>query len=443
MRTDSFSVTRAGPTFWLLVSWAAIDGAVAIYLAAYGVNAASSMLLVLGLMAFVAAAIAAPRAGTPVLGGLLVLVGAHVVLRAVIPFRAEAPPPIPLFQALAAGAAIALLIGVIWTYRTGDHRGLTWALLLVIGLGMVFRAAIVLVDVTLPFDVPLIQEAAADALRNGADPYLTRVYHSGYPYLPVAALAAMLGSLMGDARWAVVVGDALTIAGLLLASRRLALPSPVGVAIGALWAWTSGGFYVTWQGFPEPILTGFLAVGAALLVGPAPRRVAAGVMLGLSVGTKQLVVGVLPFLVRSAKGRVALAVALATATVCIVPLALWHPAEFAEGTFWSHLAEPGRGFALNLLAWSSFQLDAPLIIVLPFSLVVGWWASHRFADVDSAWLAGSAGLLLVAFLLNRLAFANYYAIPLVLMLLLIMACSPRAETQALVASATPGSAGAP
>ena len=138
--------------------------------------------------------------------------------------------------------------------------------------------------------------------------------------------------------------------------------------------------------------------------------------------------------------------ALATAALIMIPFALWHPGEFAAGAVWSHLAEPGRGYALNLLAWPTFQLDGPLIIVLPAALLVGAWTSRRFLDDDRAWLAGSAGLLLFAFAFNRVAFVNYYSIPLVLILqlLLVLACpplkreaSPEAVAQAAARSGHP------
>jgi hypothetical protein len=65
-----------------------------------------------------------------------------------------------------------------------------------IGLGLAYRAAIVATDVMAPFDVPRIQEAAGQALLRGADPYLTYVFRGGYPYLPIAAVAAAIGETL-------------------------------------------------------------------------------------------------------------------------------------------------------------------------------------------------------------------------------------------------------
>ena len=55
MSTLSTSLTRAGSTFWLVVTWVALDGAVSTYLLSNGVNALSSTLLMLAAVAFAAA----------------------------------------------------------------------------------------------------------------------------------------------------------------------------------------------------------------------------------------------------------------------------------------------------------------------------------------------------------------------------------------------------
>lgn len=406
------------PTLLLVVAWAAIDASVAVYLGIYGVNGASSALLAIGLAAFMLALLASGDRATSIIGAATVLLIAHLALRVIVPFRAEDPPPAPFVQVLAIGA-----LGLLFAGASVARRSPRWIpvlLMAIIGLGLVARVAILLVDIAPPFDVPRIQEAAAAALRSGSDPYLTSVYQAGYPYLPVAALAGLLGSLAGDARWAVVAGDAMTVVGLAVAGHRMAVPRPLGLTLAALWTWSSGGLYVVWQGFPEPILTGFLALGTASMVGPRPWPRLAGVLLGLSLGTKQFGLGLLPFLGAKPKGRVALFAAVVVGLLCILPFAAWHPAEFAEGTFWSHLSEPGRPYALNLLSWPSLQLDVPPAICLGVALGVGWWSSRQVRDGDGAWLAGSGALLLVAFALNRIAFVNYYAIPLVLTLLLVL-----------------------
>ena len=428
----------AGSTFWLVVTWVALDGAVATYLLVNGVNAVSTSLLVLAAAAFGLAVVTEPRAAPGVQTMLLIVVGAQMVLRVLVPFRPELPSPAWLFPALALGAGVLYGVVIVTIRRAGTQRAVQACLLGIVALGLACRAAIVLADVHPTFDVPRIQEAAAAALRAGSDPYLTHVYDSGYPYLPVAAIGAAIASLFGDARWAIVAGDAMTIVGILVLAHRLRAPAPLGPTVAALWAWWAGGLYVVWQGFPEPLLLGFLTLGVAALVGPQRHELAAGVLVGLSVATKQFGVAVLPFLLLSRHGRKVAVIAVVTAVVIVAPFGLWHTREFLEGTFWSQLAEPGRDYSLNLLVWPSVRLDPPYVPILVVAMVAGWWVSRRYerVDADAGWVAGSTTLLLIAFLANRIAFVNYYSLVMLLLLLLVTLLSARlAPTSSAVAPA--------
>ena len=293
-----------------------------------------------------------------------------------------------------------------------------------IGLGLVYRAAIVATDAMPSFDVPLIQEAAGQALLHGADPYLTHVFRGGFPYLPIAAVAAAVGEVLGDARWASWIGDVMVVTGIVLFARRAGAGRHLGLILAAVWAWWSGGFYVTWQGFPEPILIAFMTLAAAALAGRRPRALVGGILIGLSVATKQFGLGLLPFIPwRSGTWRWTLLTAVGATLLAVAPFALWHPAQFAEGVFFSHLREPGRPFALNLLSFPGLTLDMPLVVAFPLAIAFGWLSRRHLDAPVQRWLAGSAGLLLGAFALNRIAFVNYYAIPLALILLLILSLS--------------------
>ena len=67
------------------------------------------------------------------------------------------------------------------------------------------------------------------------------------------------------------------------------------------------------------------------------------------------------------------------------------------------------------------HLEVSLLIVFPLALVFGLVCQRRQGGPIAAWLAGSAGFLLLAFVLKSLiAFVNYYAIPMTLILLLIL-----------------------
>lgn len=428
MRIPSSPTARYGPPFGLLLTWAAIDAAVAIYLRVYGANIVSTTLLLAGLVLFGITTYTGRTSTADIRGLALILLGAHLAIAVVSPFRAEAPPPSDLFRVFPAIGLVAILAAAVVSRRGPLGPAWTWALWIAIAAGFLDRIAIVATDVWPPFDVPLIQQAAGQALLRASDPYLTFIYDSGYPYLPLAAIAGALGELAGDARWANVIGDAMTVAGILLFARRAGASRSLAITLAALWTWWAGALYVTWQGFSEPLLIGLSTLGAAALAGPAPRTAIGGVVIGLAAATKQFGLGLIPFLVtRPWPGRRAAATALITWAIVVIPFALWHPPEFMEGAFLSHLREPGRPYALNLLTWPGITLDVGFVLVAPVVLAFGWLCQRRIEAPLAAWLVGSTGLLLLAFLLNRIAFVNYYAIPLALLLLLMLAFAPRPE----------------
>jgi hypothetical protein len=410
-----------GSAFWFVIAWAALDVAIGTYLHVNGVNAISTALLVVGMVAFLVAATVGGRGSSSVGGILMLMVCAQAMVWVVLPYQADSFPSDPLVSSLAL-IGVALSVAAYLSARgTASPRRAQALLVGVAVLGLASRAAIVLVDPYPAFDVPRIQEAAGAAIRAGSDPYLTHVYEPGYPYLPVAAIAAGLGGFVGDARWAAVMGDALTVLGLLVLARRCRAPAMVGPSMAALWAWWGAGLYVAWQGFPEPILLGLLTCGVALSVGSPRRWILAGILLGAAAATKQFGLAALPYLVRSGRGRRMLVVAIVTAAVLVLPFLLWHTPEFLEGSFWSLLDAPGRDYALNLLVWPGGRVDPPYLPILVLALVVGWLVARRFDGVsaDASWLAGSTSLLFIAFLANRIAFVNYYAIVMLFLLLLI------------------------
>jgi len=139
------------------------------------------------------------------------------------------------------------------------------------------------------------------------------------------------------------------------------------------------------------------------------------------VATKQFGVAALPYLVRSRHGRRILMVAIVTAALLVAPFALWHTTEFLEGSFWSLLDTPGRDYALDLLVWPTGRIDLPYLPMLAVALGAGWLVARRFdaAGPDASWIAGSTSLLLLAFLANRIAFVNYYAMVMLFLLVLV------------------------
>jgi Glycosyltransferase family 87 len=413
----------------LFVAWICLDAAISIYLVQYGIGTASRLLLIAGIVLFGYVAIRGGAPGTRRIDELAALVIAvHCAIFLVFPFRADPgpPPPSDLYRIFPALALIGLGVGGALIAAGRGRGAMTAALVTAVVIGIAFRVVIVATDAPPFFDVFYIQEAAGGALLSGIDPYLTRVWINGYLYLPLAAIAAAAGELFGDARWASVAGDLMVVAALVLFSRRIGASARSGLAMAAVWVWWAAGLYIVWQGFPEPILIGFAALAAAALAGPAPRTVLAGVLVGLAAATKQFGLGLIPFLPLGRGGWKAVVAAGVTWLIVVVPFALWHPDRFFEGALFSLVREPARDYAFNVLNWPGVSIDPPLVLVFVVSLAFGWACQRRQDSPVGAWLAGSVGLFLVAFALNRIAFVNYFAIPMALMLFLILAyASPR------------------
>jgi hypothetical protein len=415
----------------LFVAWVCLDAAISIYLVAYGIGTASRLLLIAGIVLFGYVAI---RGGAPGGRGIdavgIAVVAVQCAIFVVFPFRADPGPPPPtdvyrLFPALALlGLGIAGVMAVAAARRGSEAsaaRALTMALVAAVTIGLLFRAVILLTDAPPFFDVFYIQEAAGDALLSGIDPYLTQVWVNGYLYLPLAAISAAAGELFGDARWAGIAGDLMVVVALPLFARRVGASFRTGLVMAAVWVWWAAGLYMVWQGFPEPVLIGFAALAAVALAGDAPRTVLAGVLVGLAAATKQFGLGLIPFLPLGRGGWKAVVAACVTWLIVVVPFALWHPQRFFEGALFSLVREPARDYAFNILNWPGVSIDPPLALVFVISLMFGWVCQRRQESPVGAWLAGSIGLFLVAFALNRIAFVNYFAIPMALTLFLILA----------------------
>ena len=410
------------------MAWLCLDAAISIYLVAYGIGTASRLLLIAGILLFGYVAI---RGGAPGGRGIdalaAVVVAVHCTIFLVFPFRADPgpPPPSDIYRLFPAIALIGLgIAGAMATVRRRTSalsaNVLTAALVLAIAVGMLFRAVILVTDAPPFFDVFYIQEAAGQALLQGMDPYLTQVWVNGYLYLPLAAISAAAGELFGDARWAGIAGDVMVVVALPLFARRVEASLRTGLALAAVWVWWAAGLYIIWQGFPEPVLIGFAALGAAALAGEAPRTVLGGVLIGLAAATKQFGLGLIPFLPLGRGGWKAAVAAGLTWLIVVVPFALWHSDRFFEGALFSLVREPARDYAFNVLNWPGISIDPPLALVFVISFVFGWVCRWRQDSGVGAWLAGSVGLFVVAFALNRIAFVNYFAIPMALMLFLIL-----------------------
>ena len=407
-----------GHALGVLTTWTVLDAALGVYLAQSGLSATSILLLGLSALLF---ALAMFRFGRdrPVfpLDRLVVgLVVVHLLAFAVRPYRPFVPEPPGVFQALAALTLGAVLVGAAVRQPV---KGLGIAIF----MGLAARGLVILLDSPPTFDVPYLQATAGHDILAGINPYVMPFVPQGYPYWPFSAVAAAAGLLIGDARWSSVGADAMTAGALIWLALRVGMSGRMAAGIAALWLWTFAGLFVTWEGFPEPILVALAAVATAALA--QARWAVAGFLVGLAVATKQFGVALLPFLaLLPIRVRLrTLPVAVLTAVAIIAPFVIWSPDPFIAQTIQVHLAEPARGFSLNLLEPAPGllpRIHLPFALAAALGLAAGLAVWSRFRGSTAGWLASSAAVLLAVFLVNDIAFVNYYQLVLGLLALLIV-----------------------
>ena len=417
----------------LLLAWLLLDASMGIYLGLNGPSTISRILLAAGLAFLLFVLFRRPSASQrPSYGavevGFVVLLALELAAHVIVPFRPEPPAPTIPIPALAFVTLAALALWHAPRLRT--DRLAVAAIAIAIGTALLARFAIVAWDVEPGFDVHLIQEAGGNALLGGQNPYtVPTAYDSGYPYWPMSAVLAAAGLLVGNARWGLLVADAAMVAAFVAIARNVGAPGRLGALAGALLLWNSSGLYMIWQSLPEPAVISFGALGIAALTRPATRGwlagIWAGLALGLAVATKQLGLGLLPLLPisRNRHQRIATAVAGAVAAAIILPFLALDPGAFLEGSVSSHMVEPARDYAVNLLdplPGVLPRINVPIVITGILALGIGFAVRLRWPDSIDGWLAGSIELLTVAFSLIGISFVNYYQIPLALLLILIL-----------------------
>jgi uncharacterized membrane protein len=182
---------------------------------------------------------------------------------------------------------------------------------------------------------------------------------------------------------------------------------------------------MTWQSLPEPAVIAFAALGVAAITRNGNRGRLAGVALGLAVATKQLGLGLIPLLplTRDRHRWMTFLVAGAVSAAILLPFLALNPSAFLLGSVSSHVVEPARDYAVNLLdplPGVLPRLNVPLVVTGLLALGLGLLVRLRWPDAIDGWLAGSVILLTVAFSFIGISFVNYYQIPLALLLVLIM-----------------------
>lgn len=327
-----------------------------------------------------------PPVGSPVLG-MILTGGAGVVAGAFLADRRPVPAR-HLARVLAAVAAVVFLAGlvvmnhfvepvpvagwVLWGTAIAAlgvvavrPRTRAPAVAAAVALGVLIVVAVgagIVANSEQVADVYELHVSAAEVVAAGGNPYVdarateTFPWGSGepivgYTYPPAALIPFVAGGLLaGDPRWTSVVAVAAGL--LLLALLPLRAPAPVrrvGLAAAAAYlalpSWV-GMIFITWTE----------AVTFPLLLAAAwwwrRRPVAAGILLGLGLATKQYFVLALPLLlvVPDARARRRSLVAVGAAAAVTLPWLLADPRAFVQGTIVHHLTRAPRPDALTLPA---------------------------------------------------------------------------------------------
>lgn len=404
----------------VLIAWGVLNATLGLYLFEDGLSLTVTWLLVAAALLTALALLGrGSRASRGQLEGTAVgLLCADMLVLAIIPYRPSLPLPPGVIQAAA-------LVGLVGVAGSVAVRRLEIGLLVAALAALVSRAIVIAADVQPTFDVAYIQVAAGHAVLSGTNPFLTHVYVEGFPYWPLSAIAAAGGLLAGDTRWANVVADLVTAIALVYIGAAIGMRR-LGAVLGVLWLWSFAGLFMTWEGFPEPVLISLSAASVVALTREQPRFGVAGLLVGLAIATKQFGLGLIafmPFSGHDLRTRT-LPAAVVTAALCIVPFVLWDPIAFMNGSVVGLLHASGRGFALNLLEplpGLIARWHPPFILAALAGLAAGALARRAWRGSTTGWLASSAMLLLVVFLFNEIAFVNYYQIVLGLLACLVLA----------------------
>lgn len=322
-----------------------------------------------------------------------------------------------------AGAVVVWLFVGARVAESGGKWLLTGLALLVVGVA----ATAALIQTEQPrIDVILINEAGADALASGENPYVTVVVPDANPFAeegsrfigytyPPAALAAFSGSewLTGDTRWINVLGIALFV--LLVAGpwrnrgddiNRVFLAGALALAFLPQLA-----FLLT-HGWTDPIALPLLA-GAALTW--SRRPVAAAVMLGLALATKQYFVLLAPLiLVWNDEHRwKRTTIVAAVVGITMLPAVIAGPQAFWEAVVAPAFETVPRPDSLNVIA---LGFEPPSWLASASGLLVAVTLGRRGGGAAS-FFGASAAVTGVAFLFGSQAFSNYWLLVLGLIVL--------------------------
>ncbi len=340
-----------------------------------------------------------------------------------------------LLEAAFAGLALAsvVLIARAQPCRLRLVVALSGALVAVVGTVAVgFHAGVGRIDVLQGL------EQSANALLHGRNPYgpLTPFYvnfdpHTGaynavlerFPYLPVAALIAAAGELLGDPRFSTVgVAAAIGAAMWVLwrrADHRLRPRAEYALLLTLLFPLLPGMILFAWVDLE-------IAAGIAVWLALRERsRLTAVLALGLGMCVKPTaIIAIFPFVLRSRRHAAEVVAGLATAAVLAVPFAIITGVPtFTYAVLGVQLVQSTRpdSLALSAVLYTDGLHKLPLIIPVAALLVTAVHVIRHRPRTLGAALTGAALMALVSCVFNTFAYFNYYALVAALILLALLA----------------------
>ncbi|MBI1860968.1 MAG: hypothetical protein HYR96_08625 [Deltaproteobacteria bacterium] len=273
------------------------------------------------------------------------------------------------------------------------------------------------------FDLWYLQENAIALLGKGKSPYgltyyakvpLIDTWVTSLPYPPAHLIAMMVGTYLGDFRWAFVI--ALIGSALVLYHMAKKSSEPWVSAIPFLFLFYPKAMVYIWRSWTEPTLVGAIALSLWALNHKYKRLLI--LALGVVFSIKQFgFLFVLALLIaRQITWRDCLSAALIAAAICL-PFLIADPMGVLSGVILTHLHTPPRPDSISLPALIR-RLGGPQFPAVTGFLsvaVVAALATRLKSFTLSTALLLAGILFLVFFLMSPKAHENYYFTPLFLL----------------------------
>lgn len=365
---------------------------------------------------------------------LMAVLAIHLVLHLFLPYRPEA-------SGLAGPIVAIALVGLTCLgLAIARPRLLVPVLSLACSLAMLVRIWLVASQPQPTYDVYWLISAATGSLGRGLDPYGAVVLGRHFPYWPGTLLTCLPGWWLGDIRWSLVSADALVALVLIKLARKTGLGVSTGLQLASLYLWSSAGFFIVWQGFPEPLVVALVGISLLALTSIGTGAVIAPMALGLALATKQQALALVPMglLAMPLLFRRLILPACAVAALLLTFFAYASPGTFIGATITAHAMEPPRAYSLDLTAVLQSGGEAvkiPVIPLLMLGALVGTIISLRWHGGIAGWLVATAIFMFVVFAGSGIAFVNYYQ--LVVGILLLALTQTRIDRCGLATNADP------